>query len=158
MISGCVIRNNSKGSAAVVRKAVRCHQCNRFFTLCHRSVSLLSQTAFLPPFWMTIGGKGIIMRKTSGVILSDSEGSAAVVRKAVRCHPGNRILHSVSPFRLPAFSNSILVPVQNDDWRKWRHNEENVRRHPKRTWRICCCGKESRKKIKAISCELSATS
>ena len=102
MISGCVIRNNSKGSAAmmretlivilseceesaaVVKKTVRCHPGNRFFTLCHRSVSLLSQTAFLSPFRMTIGGNGVIMRKTSGVILSDSEGSITVVGKAVR--------------------------------------------------------------------------
>ena len=110
-----------EGSAVVVRKAVRCHQCNRFFTLCHRSVSLLSHTAFLPPFRMTIGGNGVIMRKTSGVIRSEREGSAAVVRKAVRCHPGNRILHSVSLSRFPAFSQSILTPVLNDDWRKARH-------------------------------------
>ena len=136
MISGCVIRNNSKGSAAmmretlivilseceesaaVVKKTVRCHPGNRFFTLCHRSVSLLSQTAFLSPFRMTIGGNGVIMRKTSGVIRSEREGSAAVVRKAVRCHPGNRILHSVSLSRFPAFSQSILTPVLNDDWGK----------------------------------------
>ena len=37
---------------------------NRFFTLCHYPVSLLSPTAFLPPFRMTIGGKGVIMRET----------------------------------------------------------------------------------------------
>ena len=79
-----VILSECEGSAAVVRKTVRCHQCNRFFTLCHRSVSLLSQTAFLSPFRMTIGGNGVIMRETSVVILSDSEGSVAVVRKAVR--------------------------------------------------------------------------
>ena len=59
-------------------------QRNRFFTLCHYPVSLLSPTAFLPPFRITIGGKGVIMRKTSGVILSDSEGSITVVRKTVR--------------------------------------------------------------------------
>ena len=39
-----------------------------------------------------------------------------------------------------------------------RHNEGNVSRHPKRMGRICIRGEESRKKIKAISCELSATS
>ncbi|WP_302145367.1 hypothetical protein [Dialister invisus] len=61
------------------------------------------------------------MRKTSGVIRSEREGSAAVVRKAVRCHPGNRILHSVSLSRFPAFSQSILTPVLNDDFGKARH-------------------------------------
>ena len=79
-----VILSECEESATVVRKAVRCHPGNRFFTLCHRSVSLLSQTAFLSPFRMTIGGNGVIMRETSVVILSDSEGSVAVVRKAVR--------------------------------------------------------------------------
>ena len=62
----------------------RCHPSHRFFTPCHIAVSLLSQTAFLSPFRMTIGGNGVIMRKTSGVILSDSEGSITVVRKTVR--------------------------------------------------------------------------
>ena len=42
-----------------------------------------------------------------------------------------QILHSVSLSRFPFFLNSILATVQNDDWRK---------------------------KIKAISCELSAIS
>ena len=79
-----VILSECEESAAVVKKTVRCHPGNRFFTLCHRSVSLLSQTAFLSPFRMTIGGNGVIMRETSVVILSDSEGSVAVVRKAVR--------------------------------------------------------------------------
>ena len=37
-----------------------------------------------------------------------------------------------------------------------RYNEGNVSRHPKRMGRICIRGEESRKKIKAISCELSA--
>ena len=62
----------------------RCHPSHRFFTLCHIAVSLLSQTAFLFPLRMTIGGNGVIMRKTSGVILNEREGSAAVVRKTVR--------------------------------------------------------------------------
>ena len=79
-----VILSECEESATVVRKAVRCHPGNRFFTLCHCPVSLLSHTAFLPPFRMTIGGNGVIMRETSVVILSDSEGSVAVVRKAVR--------------------------------------------------------------------------
>jgi len=34
----------------------------------------------------------------------------------------------------------------------------NVNRHPERQRRICCCGEEDGKKIKAISCELSAIS
>ena len=79
-----VILNEREGSVPVVRKAVRCHQSHRFFTPCHIAVSLLSQTAFLSPLRMTIGGNGVIMRKTSGVILNEREGSAAVVRKAVR--------------------------------------------------------------------------
>ena len=62
-----------------------------------------------------------MMRETLIVILSECEESAAVVKKTVRCHPGNRILHSVSLSRFPAFSQSILTPVLNDDWRKARH-------------------------------------
>ena len=81
-----VILSECEESAAVVKKTVRCHPGNRFFTLCHRSVSLLSQTAFLSPFRMTIGGNGVIMRKTSGVILNGCEGSVPVVRESVRRH------------------------------------------------------------------------
>ena len=79
-----VILNGCEGSIPVVRESVRRHQSHRFFTPCHIAVSLLSQTAFLSPLRMTIGGNGVIMRKTSGVILSDSEGSITVVRKTVR--------------------------------------------------------------------------
>ena len=102
----------------MVRKALRRHQSHRFFTRCHVAVSRLSYTAFLRPFRMTVGRKGVIMRKTSGVIRSEREGSAAVVRKAVRCHPGNRILHSVSLSHLPPFLQGILVPIQNDEGRQ----------------------------------------
>lgn len=52
-------------------KPVRCHQSNRFFTLCHCFVSRLSHKAFLPPFRMTIGGKGVIMRRTLVVIRNE---------------------------------------------------------------------------------------
>jgi len=79
-----VILSECEESAAVVKKTVRCHPGNRFFTLCHRSVSLLSQTAFLSPFRMTIGGKGIIIRETLIVILNECEGSAIMVRKTVK--------------------------------------------------------------------------
>ena len=79
-----VILNECEGSITVVRKPVRRHQCNRFFTPCHVSVSRLSRTAFLPPFRMTIGRKGVIMRGTLIVILSGCEGSIAVMGKAVR--------------------------------------------------------------------------
>ena len=79
-----VILDECEESATVVRKAVRCHPGNRFFTSFHCPISRFSHTVFLPPFRMTIGGKGVIMRETSVVILSDSEGSVAVVRKAVR--------------------------------------------------------------------------
>ncbi len=78
-----VILNEREGSVPVVRKAVICHPSHRFFTLCHIAVSLLSQTAFLFPLRMTIGGNGVIMRKTSGVILNEREGSITVVREAV---------------------------------------------------------------------------
>ena len=81
-----VILSECEESAAVVKKTVRCHPGNRFFTLCHRSVSLLSQTAFLRPFRMTIGGKGVIMRETLIVILSGCEGSAPMVGKTIRHH------------------------------------------------------------------------
>jgi hypothetical protein len=68
-----VIRSECEGSAAVVRKAVRCHQSHRFFTRCHVAVSRLSYTAFLPPFRMTNGGKGVIMGGTLIVIRSGGE-------------------------------------------------------------------------------------
>ena len=110
-----VILNECEGSVPVVRESVRCHEDNRVFTLCHCFVSRLSHKAFLPPFRMTIGGKGVIMREMLIVIRSEREGSAAVVRKPVR-------------------------------------------RHPKCRRRICHRGEKAGKKIKAISCELSAIS
>ncbi len=78
-----VILSECEESAAVVRKAVRSHPSHRFFTLCHIAVSLLSQTAFLSPLRMTIGGNGVIMRETSVVILNEREGSVPVVGKTV---------------------------------------------------------------------------
>ena len=65
-----------------MRKAVRCHQRNRFFTPCHCLVYQVSHKAFLPLFRMTADSKA-----SSG---SECEGSAVVVRKAVRCHQRNR--------------------------------------------------------------------
>ncbi|WP_303084014.1 hypothetical protein [Dialister invisus] len=52
-----VILNEREGSIAVVRKTVRRHRSNRFFTPCHYSVFRLSHKAFLPPFRMTADGK-----------------------------------------------------------------------------------------------------
>ena len=52
-----VIMHISEESAAVVRKTVKHHPNNRFFTPCHRSVSHRSHKAFLSSFRMTIGGK-----------------------------------------------------------------------------------------------------
>ena len=46
------------------------------------------------------------------VIRCASEESAAVVRKAVRCHQGN-ILHSMPLFRFLFFPHGILTPVQS---------------------------------------------
>ncbi|MFQ8789451.1 MAG: hypothetical protein ACLU45_03680 [Dialister invisus] len=54
-----VILNEREGSITVVRESVRRHQSHRFFTLCHIAISRLSHKAFLPPFRMTIGGKGV---------------------------------------------------------------------------------------------------
>ena len=65
-----------------MRKAVRCHQRNRFFTPCHCLVYQVSHKAFLPLFRMTADSKA-----SSG---SECEGSAVVVRKSVRCHQRNR--------------------------------------------------------------------
>ena len=52
-----VIQSASEESMPVVRKTVRRHQRNRFFTLCHYPVSHLSLKAFLIPFRMTADGK-----------------------------------------------------------------------------------------------------
>ncbi|WP_314051906.1 hypothetical protein, partial [Dialister invisus] len=60
------------------------HQSHRFFTRCHVAVSRFSYKAFLRPFRMTIGRKGVIIRGTLNVILNEREGSIPVVRKAVR--------------------------------------------------------------------------
>ena len=43
-----VILNGCEGSVLVVRKAVSCHQSNRFFTPCHYPISCFSHKAFLP--------------------------------------------------------------------------------------------------------------
>ena len=50
---------NLKGSRIKVSGRIRerCHLSNRFFTLFHDSVFLLSHTAFLSPFRMTGNGK-----------------------------------------------------------------------------------------------------
>ena len=50
----------------------RCHPSNRFFTPCHVAASLLSHTAFLPPFRMTIEGESVMMR---GTIRRHNEGN-----------------------------------------------------------------------------------
>ena len=79
-----VILNECEGSIPVVRKAVRCHQSHRFFTLCHHPVPCFSHTACLPLFRMTIGGKGIIIRETLIVILNECEGPVTVMREIGR--------------------------------------------------------------------------
>ena len=58
----------------MVRKSVRCHQRNRFFTPCHCLVYQVSHKAFLPLFRMTADSKA-----SSG---SECEGSAPVMRQA----------------------------------------------------------------------------
>ena len=68
-----VILNEREGSIPVVRKALRRHQSHRFFTRCHVAVSRLSYTAFLRPFRMTVGRKGVIIRGTLIVIRSGGE-------------------------------------------------------------------------------------
>jgi len=49
---------NGKSNFVMNRKeTAQCHQCNRFFTLCYRSVFRFSHKAFLSSFRMTIWGK-----------------------------------------------------------------------------------------------------
>ncbi len=88
-----------------------------------------------------------------------------------------RIIDSSLRVTLPflIFPHNILTPVLNDDWMKAlltmgngkRHNDggtlsiimtENIRRHSEHQRRICYCDEGNGKKIKAISCKLSATS
>ena len=71
-----VIQSASEESMPVVRKTVRRHQRNRFFTPCHCSVSRFSHKAFLSSFRMTTGVKG--------VILNEREGSITVIGKSGR--------------------------------------------------------------------------
>ena len=72
------------------------------------------------------------MREMLIVILNKREGSIPVVREAVRHHNDGGTL-------------SIIMT-------------ENIKRHSERQRRICHRGGEDGKKIKAISCERSATS
>ena len=48
LMAGCLPEPCEK-SVPVEGEAVRSYQSNRFFTLCHCPVSLLSHKAFLPP-------------------------------------------------------------------------------------------------------------
>ena len=64
----------------------RCHPSNRFFTPCHISAFLLSYKAFLSPFRMTAAWKSSNEGEMLIVILNECEGSAAVMRKSVKCH------------------------------------------------------------------------
>ena len=43
-------------------------------------------------------GSAAIMRGTLNVILNEREGSAAVVRKTVRCHPSHRFFTPIHRF------------------------------------------------------------
>ena len=72
------------------------------------------------------------MREMLIVILNKREGSIPVVRETVRHHNDGGTL-------------SIIMT-------------ENIKRHSERQRRICTRGEEADKKIKAISCELSAAS
>ena len=53
-----VILNECEGSITVVRKPVRRHPSNRFFTPCYHSIFRLFHKAFLLPFRMTGVRKG----------------------------------------------------------------------------------------------------
>ena len=53
-----VILNECEGSITVVRKPVRRHPSNRFFTLCHYPIFRLFHKAFLLLFRMTGVWKG----------------------------------------------------------------------------------------------------
>ena len=74
-----VIQSASEESMPMVRKTVRRHQRNRFFTPCHCSVSRFSHKAFLSSFRITAGVKG--------VILNECEGFVSMGRKTIRRHP-----------------------------------------------------------------------
>ena len=111
-----VIQSASEESMTVVRKTVRRHQRNRFFTPCHCSVSRFSLKAFSTPFRMTLEGKSVIIKGTLSVIQSASEESMTVVRKTVRRHQRNRFFTpchcSVSRFSLKAFSTPFRMTLE----------------------------------------------
>ena len=81
-----VILNECEGSIPAVRKTVRCHQHNRFFTLCHCSVFF--PHSVLIPVQNDRGWQGVIVRETLSVIRSECEGSAPVVKKLIKWHSG----------------------------------------------------------------------
>ena len=131
-----VILNGCEGSVAVGRESVRRHPSHRFFAPFHHSVSCFSYTAFLLPFRMTIGRKGVIMRGTLIVILNEREGSVSVVRKTVRCHQCHRFFtpchHSISRLFHKAFSPPFRMTPDGK-----ASSEANVR--------VCAHGKEDHK-------------
>ena len=142
----------------VVRKTVRCHQRNRFFTLCHCPVSRLSHKAFLPPFRMTLEGKSVIITGTLSVIQSASEESMPVVRKTVRrhqrnrfftlCHcPVSRLSHKafLPPFRMTLEGKSVIITgtlsvIQSASEESMPVVRKTVRRHQRnRFFTLCHC-------------------
>ena len=88
------------------------------------------------------------------------EGSRTKVSGRIRerCHPSHRFFTLCHMSIFPSFPQSILVSVQNDRGMEVIIIRGDVNRHLARQRRICCCGGENGKKIKAISCELSAAS
>ena len=82
--------------------------------------------------------QGVIMRETVNVILSTSEESVAVVRKAGKL--SSEVIDS-SPCHCPVFCFShkaFLSPFRMTT---------DGKRHPERMWRICDCGEGNGKSL-----------
>ena len=116
--------SDSEESIAVVRKAVKCHPGNRFFTLCHRSAFLFFPQNILIPVQndhRTVKRHNECQRRIcthneragKASSWSDSEGSIIVVRKTVKCHRGHRFF---TPFHCSIycsvyrFAHTVSLP------------------------------------------------
>ena len=146
--------SDSEGSIAVVRKAVKCYQSHRFFTLCHRSAFPFFPQGFsasckrarrYPECQRRIRTRNEGAGKASS--WSDSEGSIAVVRKAVKCHQRHRFFTLCHRFVFRLFYKAFLPPFRmtgDGEMSYWTTVKDlspwwgkPVRGHSACSWRIC---------------------
>ena len=114
--------SDSEGSIAVVRKAIKCYQSHRFFTQWHcPAFPFFPQNILIPVQndHRTVKRHNECQRRicthNEGVgkasSWSDSEGSIAVVRKALKCHKRLILFSLFHGYAFTFFPQNILIPV-----------------------------------------------